>query len=192
MLIALRPHVQVEEEALETLQNSSGATGSSRGTRPVPAIPAIQPTPPSPRGHSGRREPRTLMNQRFRRHRAEGRLPDLSDDETDTYEYPPVFTNLTSPVGHTGRHRDAALARNPGFRLSQGNPLWAQTSDIDSQRQEAAADGTETEVAEQTEREEEGESDYTIPSTEARDRMLFDILMRMQIESIQGGGLPGL
>ncbi|CUS07617.1 unnamed protein product, partial [Tuber aestivum] len=182
---------RVKEEALETLQNSSGTAGSSRGTRPVPAIPAAQPTFSSPRGHSGRREPRTLMNQRFRRSRAEGRLPDLSDDEADSYEYPPMFTGLAS-AGHTGRHRNVALARNPGFRLGQGNPSWAQTPDADSQRQEAATDGAETEVAEQTEREEEGESDCTIPSTEARDRMLLDIVMRMQIESLQGGGLPGL
>ncbi|CAZ79197.1 unnamed protein product [Tuber melanosporum] len=183
---------RVEEEALETLQNSSGTAGSSRGTRPVPAIPAAQPTSSSPRSHSGRREPRALINQRFRRFRAEGRLPDLSDDETDSYEYPPVFTNLTSVAGHTGRHRNAVLARNPGFRLGQGNPLRTQTPDVDSQRQEAVTGGAETEVAEQTEREEEGENDYTIPSTEARDRMLLDIVMRMQIEGLQNGGLSGL
>ncbi|RPB03893.1 hypothetical protein L873DRAFT_1826103 [Choiromyces venosus 120613-1] len=185
---------RVEEEALETLQNSSSTTGSSRGTRSVPAIPVAQPTSSSPRGHSGRREPRALMIQRFRRSRAEGRLPDLSDDEADSHEYPPVFTNLTSTVGHTGRHRNPTLARNPGFRLDQGNPSWTQTHDVDSQRQEAAAatDAADTEAAEQTEREDEGESDYIIPSTEVRDHILFDIVMRMQIESLQGGGLPGL
>lgn len=206
MLIALHPHIQVEEDALEIRNAAAGIVNNpSRMTRPAIGMPAPQSSSfaPSRSGTTSARAHRQIPTpQRSRRTQAARRiLANISDDEDTDPDDDDDPDGSGFPYGTTTASvaRAAAALSAPSsstsslptpVRYLRDNTLLARVTDVRLAGRESGQQMFET-----FERELESHMASIRPEAQSpaiataaqRDAMIRSVVMRMQTESLPTG-----